>query len=97
MHFEPRLNHSFRGETQVLANRYRILMPIGEGGMGSVYQAYDLCLGRVVAIKQLHVQFEGDPVGQRRFFREAETAAAMSHHNIVEIYDLGWTDDHRMF
>ncbi len=88
---------TLHGDHRVLANRYRLIMQIGVGGMGAVYQAYDLCLGRMVAIKQLRLSFEGDPLGQRRFLREAETAAAMSHQNIVEIYDIGWGSEHRMF
>jgi serine/threonine protein kinase len=72
--------------TQV--GRYEIQRRLGRGGMGSVYVAHDPVLGRMVAIKM----FAGDldvPDARERFFREARAAAALSHPNIVTVYDFG--------
>jgi serine/threonine-protein kinase len=73
----------------VLAGRYELEKLIGAGGMSSVYLARDSVLGRRVAIKILHPQFnaEGDHV--ERFRREAELVAALSHPNIVKVLDRG--------
>ena len=68
--------------------RYEIQRRLGRGGMGSVYVAHDPVLGRMVAIKM----FDGDldvPDARERFSREARAAAALSHPNIVTIFDFG--------
>src|SRR5687768_7245815 len=68
--------------------RYEIQRKLGRGGMGTVYVAHDPVLGRLVAIKV----FESDidlPDAAERFTREARSAAALSHANIVTIYDFG--------
>src|SRR5579863_8335292 len=62
---------------------YEILAPIGAGGMGEVYKATDVRLGRTVAIKTLHVE-HGD-----RFERESRSIAALNHPNICQLYDVG--------
>ena len=62
---------------------YEILAPIGAGGMGEVYKATDIRLGRTVAIKTLHVE-HGD-----RFERESRSIAALNHPNICQLYDVG--------
>lgn len=76
----------FEPGTQV--GRYEIQRKLGRGGMGSVYVAHDPVLGRMVAIKV----FAGDldlPDARERFSREARAAAALSHPNIVTVYDFG--------
>src|SRR5438270_2663251 len=68
---------------------YELLGSIGAGGMGEVYRARDPRLAREVAIKILPVQFAADPERLRRFEQEARAAAALSHPNILAIYDIG--------
>jgi serine/threonine-protein kinase len=80
-------------EGDLLDERYRILSPIGSGGMAEVWLAEDLELSRHVALKVLHGHFAGDPQFIDRFRREAESAAALQHNNIVPIFDRGQVDD----
>ncbi len=68
---------------------YEILAPLGAGGMGEVYRARDSRLGRDVAIKVLPEHLSGDPLALARFEREARAVAALSHPNILAIYDVG--------
>src|SRR6516165_9605731 len=79
----------------VLAGRYELLDVLGRGGMGVVYRANDRVLERAVAVKVLAVDRADDPVFVRRFEREALAAAALSHPNIVAIYDSGRDEDMR--
>jgi beta-lactam-binding protein with PASTA domain/tRNA A-37 threonylcarbamoyl transferase component Bud32 len=69
--------------------RYRILRKLGAGGMANVYLAEDEELGRRVAIKILNDRYANDELFIERFRREAKSAAALSHPNIVSIYDRG--------
>jgi eukaryotic-like serine/threonine-protein kinase len=71
---------------------YRVLDKLGEGGMGEVYRAHDTRLDRDVAIKVLPATFAGDPERRARFEREARAVAALSHPNIVAIFDTGVHD-----
>ncbi|MBO0727137.1 MAG: serine/threonine-protein kinase, partial [Blastocatellia bacterium] len=74
---------------------YKILSPLGRGGMGEVWLAYDTRLGRKAAIKLLPVEFTGRPERVRRFEQEARAASALNHPNIVTIYEIGEIDDRR--
>lgn len=74
--------------------RYELLDVLGTGGMGTVYRAHDVELGRDVAIKLLR---ETDPEGVARFEREARAAAALGHPNIVAVHDVGRDGDLRYF
>src|SRR6266567_2279806 len=74
-------------------SHYRIVEKIGEGGMGVVYRAVDLSLGRSIAIKLLPPEKVGDPDRKRRFVQEAKAASALSHPNIVTIYEIARHDD----
>src|SRR5947208_5272001 len=68
---------------------YEIIAPIGAGGMGEVYRARDPRLGRDVAIKVLPEHLSEDPQALARFEREARAVAALSHPNILAIFDVG--------
>jgi serine/threonine protein kinase len=72
---------------------YRIVDKIGEGGMGEVYRAHDERLDRDVAIKVLPESVAADPDRLRRFEREAKAVAALSHPNILEIFDFDTEGD----
>src|SRR5205085_6243651 len=73
---------------QRVADRYRIVSFLGEGGMGQVYQAQDEALDRFVALKTLRPEKLADPERKRRFVQEAKSASALNHPNIVHIYDI---------
>lgn len=75
----------------VLADRYRLLKLIGEGGMGSVYQAEHITIGRKLAIKVLAPEFCDTPEIVARFLQEARTASMLHHEHIVDITDFGYT------
>ena len=75
-----------------ILGHYRVLEKIGSGGMGEVYRASDERLGRDVAIKILKPSLANDQDCLRRFEQEARAAAALSHPNIVAIYDIGMHD-----
>ena len=74
---------------QVLHKRYELLNKVGDGGMAVVYRARDLMLNRIVAVKMLREQYAADPNFLARFEREAQSAANLSHPNIVNVYDTG--------
>ncbi len=76
--------------TEALLNkRYKLLNPIGAGGMAVVYKAQDLSLGRLVAVKILRENLTSDPEFLTRFQQEARSAANLQHPNIVTVHDFG--------
>ena len=77
---------------QKINDRYQVIRSIGEGGMANVYLAYDTILDRNVAVKVLRGDLATDEKFVRRFQREAMSASALSHPNIVEMYDVGEDD-----
>ena len=68
---------------------YKIISLIGSGGMGEVYRAHDSRLRRDVALKVLPASFTNDPDRLRRFEQEARAVAALTHPNIVSVFDIG--------
>ncbi|MCA8968302.1 MAG: protein kinase [Planctomycetes bacterium] len=88
MHAQPRLEH---------IGDYRILREIGRGGMGVVYEAEQLSLGRHVALKVLPARAAHDETATQRFQREARSAAQLQHPNIVPIIDIGSDGDVRYY
>jgi eukaryotic-like serine/threonine-protein kinase len=75
-----------------LSDRYVLREPVARGGMGQVWRADDVVLGRVVAVKVLLPELSGDPGFAQRFRIEAHAMAALSDPHIVEVYDYGQTD-----
>ncbi|MGH7598644.1 MAG: serine/threonine-protein kinase, partial [bacterium] len=77
------------GVMETTFKNYRLLQKLGAGGMGEVYLAEDMELGRKVALKFLSEQYTANPEFKARFKREAQLAAKLNHPNIVTIYEVG--------
>src|SRR5919199_473143 len=84
-------------EGTLLSSRYSIASLIGRGGMAEVYLARDMVLGHAVALKLLKEQYVGSEEFRKRFRREAQSIASLSHPNIVSAYDWGTTEDGRPY
>src|SRR5882762_6048818 len=80
---------------KTLSGRFRILEPLGIGGMGKVYKAIQSPLDRMVALKVLNPRYgtDKDPGFERRFFLEAAMTAKLHHPNTITVHDYGRTDD----
>src|SRR4051812_14663339 len=74
---------------EVLGERYRLLRPLGRGGMGSVWRAEHLTLNSAVALKLIETPDETDPTALQRFLREARLAAALRSPHVVQMFDYG--------
>lgn len=85
------MNSSYEG--QIINDRYRIEHLLGKGGMGAVYAAKHVVLGKTVAVKFLHLEFVNDEDIVKRFYREAQAAAAIGHTNIIEVLDVGVSEN----
>src|SRR4051794_27458538 len=79
---------------RVVGDQYRILRPLAAGGMGRVYLAEQLRLGRPVAVKVLGADFARppDPAFRERFYQEARLCSRLTHPNTVRIFDFGGSD-----
>src|ERR671920_2606551 len=74
---------------RLISGRYRLIAPLGEGGMATLWRALDEQLDREVAVKLLRPQFGADAGFTARFKQEARAAGSLSHPNIVSVYDYG--------
>ncbi len=79
----------------LLGDHLELLEEIGRGGMGTVYRARDLRLGRIVAVKFLPEDLAADPESERRFEREARALARLGHPGIVAVHELGHAEGSR--
>src|SRR5258706_11254506 len=77
----------------LLADRYRVLRTLGEGGMGRVYLAEHVKMGRMSAVKVMNRRMASDPDAISRFNREAANASRISHQNVAQVYDFGETTE----
>ncbi|MFR9751396.1 serine/threonine-protein kinase [Nocardia sp. 004] len=84
-------------QPQLIGGRYELIREIGAGGMGQVYEGFDQNLKRRVAVKFTHQGFEQDPDWGKRFLREAELMARLSHPGMPAIYDAGITAAERSY
>ena len=78
---------------QVIDNRYKIVKVIGKGGMAIVFEAMDLAMKRIVALKVLKDDIAKDPQSVKRFINESKAISMLSHPNIVTIYDISIKGD----
>src|SRR4051812_23239736 len=82
---------------QIIADRYRVLSLLGEGGMGRVYLAEHVRMGRKSAVKVLNPALAASDDGVTRFNREAANASRINHPNVASIYDFGETSDGTLY
>jgi tRNA A-37 threonylcarbamoyl transferase component Bud32 len=87
----------FMSFPRLLAHRYRFEQRLGEGGMGTVYQALDTELLRQVAVKLIRSDLTASEEAAARFKQEARAAASFAHPNVVTVYDSGVAEDHRAY
>jgi len=80
-----------------IISHFEILEPIGQGGMGEVFKARDLDLGRIVAIKLLRKERFSEEESKTRFIQEAQAASALDHPNICTIYEIARSEDDELY
>jgi tetratricopeptide (TPR) repeat protein len=81
----------------IVAGHYALRGRLGAGGMGEVYRAHDVQLGRDIALKFLAPHQDATVTARERFIREAQAAAALDHPNICTVHEIGETDDGRLY
>ncbi|HEY0253413.1 MAG TPA: serine/threonine-protein kinase, partial [Kofleriaceae bacterium] len=82
---------------KVIDGRYEIQQRVGEGGMGVVYNARQMSIDRVIALKMLNQQMQGDQQWVQRFYNEAKACSRLQHPNTIRMFDFGQTQDGRLF
>lgn len=82
---------------KIIDGRYEIQQRVGEGGMGVVYKARQMSIDRVIALKMLNQQVQGDQTWVQRFYNEAKACSRLQHPNTIRIFDFGQTQDGRLF
>src|SRR5690606_25173056 len=82
-----KMSNTLIGHT--INGRYRLESLLGDGGMGTVYRAYDVNLDRQVALKLMHAHFARQEEFRARLIQEARTAAQLDHPSVVQIFDFG--------
>src|SRR5215467_6142506 len=82
---------------RVIAGRYRLEARIGEGGMGVVYRARHVLIDRVVAVKLIRPDLRGETHLRAWMLREARAANRVDHAHIIDIHDIGETDDGELY
>jgi hypothetical protein len=88
-------NDPFVGK--VIDGRYEIQQRVGEGGMGVVYRARQMSIDRIIALKMLNQQMQGDQTWVQRFYNEAKACSRLQHPNTIRMFDFGQTQDGRLF
>lgn len=78
---------------KILDGKYKIIKPVGTGGMAKVYKALDIRLDRYVAVKVLKEDYADNEQFVKKFMKEAQAAAKLAHPNIVNVYDVGSEND----
>lgn len=94
---EPDAAAAGAGKPMGRLDGYELLRELGRGGMGCVYLARQVALDRHVAVKTIAPQLARSPAFLARFVREAFAVAQLSHHNVVQIHDVGHDDDQHYF
>jgi len=82
---------------KVIDGRYEIQQRVGEGGMGVVYKARQMSIDRIIALKMLNQQMQGDQTWVQRFYNEAKACSRLQHPNTIRMFDFGQTQDGRLF
>jgi serine/threonine protein kinase len=93
----PAPSRESTGDTRLLADRYRLGRLLGKGGMGAVFEARHVALGKPVAVKLLDRCVEVTEVLEQRFAREARAASRIHHPGVVDVIDFGVTSDGRLY
>jgi serine/threonine protein kinase len=82
---------------KVIDGRYEIQQRVGEGGMGVVYKARQMSIDRIIALKMLNQQMQGDQTWVQRFYNEAKACSRLQHPNTIRMFDFGQTQEGRLF
>src|SRR5947209_19801376 len=88
----PPEHHALVG--QLIEGKYEVRSILGSGGMGTVFEAKHVAIGRIVAIKALHPSQVENPTAVKRFHQEAWAAGSIGHPSLCEVYDGGVLPDH---
>src|SRR5882757_4668425 len=81
----------------MIDDRYEIQQRVGEGGMGVVYKARQMSIDRVIALKMLNAQMQGDQTWVQRFYNEAKACSRLQHPNTIRMFDFGQSSEGRLF